>query len=215
VKLSFEDDGVGIPAEIIDKIFDPYFSTKPSGSGLGLAITHSVIAKHGGHITAVSEPGVGTRIEIHLPALKHAEVAAKPVLPTPVVRENGRMLVMDDDVLLRRVVREMGLSMGLEVLVAGDGVEAIRLYAESLAHDQPIDLVIMDLTVPGGMGGEAAIKEILALDQNAKVVVSSGYSNDPVMANFRNYGFKAAIVKPFDLDAITRVVSELLAAPPS
>ena len=208
VKIEINDDGVGIPADIIDRIFDPYFSTKQEGSGLGLTITHSIINQHGGRITVDSKPDAGTTFTIYLPASKQGE-AAKP--QQPVTRKEpgkAKIMLMDDDEMVRGVVKEMLTMLGHEVVLAVDGQEAVEAFQKA---DPPIDLVIMDLTIPGGMGGQEAVQKILAINKDAKVIVSSGYSNDPIMASYKDYGFSAAIVKPFQLQILADVISKVLA----
>ncbi len=209
VKISIQDNGAGIAPGVLEKIFDPYFSTKDAGSGLGLAITHSIIAKHNGHITVESTLGIGTKFLIYLPA-SQKEKPAKPIAPAMAKTSiTAKVLVMDDEEILRNVTRAMLNQLGHEVDLAADGEEAVRLYKESMSHE-PFDLVIMDLTIPGGMGGKDAVLEVLKLNPAAKVIVASGYSNDPVMANFRDYGFSGAIVKPFQLQSMSQVVGEVL-----
>jgi PAS domain S-box-containing protein len=208
VKISIRDNGTGIPAGVLEKIFDPYFSTKKKGSGLGLAITHSIISKHGGHIAAESKPGNGSTFTIYLPATEERVEKQPEVSDVKKSAKSVKILVMDDEELLRSISESMLLHLGHQVVSAADGKEAIKLYRQAMSTE-PFDLVIMDLTIPGGMGGKEAVGEILNLDPKAKVVVSSGYSNDPVMANFRNYGFSAAMVKPFQLSDMTKVTNEI------
>jgi len=199
VRILVTDGGVGIPEKMLDKIFDPFFSTKQEGSGLGLAITHSIITRHHGHIAADSRPGEGTTFDIYL-----------PVAPQPAGREGreeetggdfegGRVLVMDDEAPVRDLLLSTLSHLGCEVLTAADGAEAISLYRRALEKNERIDIVIMDLTIPGGMGGREAIGELLALDPDARVIVSSGYSNDPVIAHFSDHGFRGILIKPYRL----------------
>ena len=211
VKLSFQDDGPGIPASLIDRIFDPFFTTKKSGSGLGLATTHSIISKHDGHIQVASNPGLGTCFTLYLPASREALPAVPKENPMPLNRGHGRILVMDDEELVRDVVAALLVTMGYEVLLASCGEEAVAIYKARLGSSEPVDLVITDLTVAGAMGGLEALGFILSLDPGARVVVSSGYSNDPVMADYRTHGFCAAIVKPYTHTDLMQVVSEALA----
>ena len=213
VQITIADTGSGIAPEHIDKIFDPYFTTKPGGTGLGLSICHSVIAKHGGTISVQSRPNIGTTFTLCLPGTQDScETPVAALRPAP-VRKAGtlRFLVMDDEELILTVFQHVLVRLGHEVHVARSGREAIETYRTQQAVSRPIDVTIMDLTIPGGMGGKDAVKEIHRLDPDAVVIVSSGYSGDPVMANYREYGFSAAIAKPFEiddlralLDAITR-----------
>ena len=208
IKIVIKDQGVGIPADMLDKIFDPYFTTKQKGSGLGLAITHSIISKHDGHIAVDSEPGQGTSFTIYLPASRNRPVHdQKDVVVSPVTGQ-GKVMIMDDEEMIRSLVERSLSSIGYEVVVAEDGDKAVRLYQEAMEAGAPIDLIIMDLTIPGGMGGKDIVKEIHKIDPEAKVIVSSGYSNDPVMANFSKYGFCAAMVKPFRMQELMEVVAK-------
>lgn len=210
VKIDIRDNGIGISADEVDNIFDPYFSTKQEGSGLGLAITHSIINKHGGHIEVDSNPGVGTRFTIYLPASeKSEEQAASSPLSKNEKSSQTQILVMDDEEVVRSVAEAMLRRLGHEVVLAVNGEEAVRLYRQALDNDSKFDLVIMDLTVPGGMGGKDATREILKLDPDARVIVSSGYSNDPIMANFREHGFCSAIIKPYQLQELSRLIDSL------
>ncbi len=212
IKITIRDEGSGIPEKILDKIFDPYFSTKSDGSGLGLAITHSIVRKHGGNILVQSRLGKGTTFIIYLPA------SGQPA--KPIIRENrksllndsrARFLVMDDDEMIRELAREMLEQMGHEVLTATNGDEALLLYKHHHLSGSEIDVVIMDLTIPGGMGGKEAVGKLLEIDPNAKILVASGYSNDPVMANCREYGFQGAVTKPFKFSELQKVVNRVLA----
>ncbi|HIJ90989.1 MAG: PAS domain-containing protein [Desulfobulbaceae bacterium] len=210
VKISISDNGIGIPANVIEKIFDPYFSTKSKGSGLGLAICHSIISKHNGHIDVTSRPGEGTTFTIILPSLTHSK--QKHAAPDESIAQvqHAKILIMDDDEVLRELARDMLSHLGHDVVVAQDGEEAIRLYGEALNSTAPFDLTIMDLTIPGGMGGEDAVKELLKINPEAKVIVSSGYSNDKIMANYKQYGFCAALVKPYQIKDLMKVMGEVL-----
>jgi PAS domain S-box-containing protein len=211
VRICIEDCGVGIPANIIEKIFDPYFSTKHEGSGLGLAICQSVINKHGGHITVDSSSGIGTTFSIYLPASTELEEAQEHIIEVSNrIKQSSslRILVMDDEEMVRTIAKKMLVELGHEVVLSENGKEAIKLYQDATQEEKKFDLVIMDLTIPGGMGGKGAVQEILTTDSNAKVIVSSGYSNDPVMANFKNYGFCSSIVKPYQLQELSKVISQ-------
>lgn len=211
VRVTIQDTGVGIPKEIIDKIFDPYFTTKQEGSGLGLAICHSIINKHDGHITAESIPGKGTKFRIYLPAASsHADLkqTQKPKIK-PAVKA-ARIMLMDDEEMIRNLVQSQLIKLGHEPVLATDGEQAINKYQELQDIGQPIDLVIMDLTIPGGMGGQEAAQKLLLLDPSAKIIVASGYSNDPVMAHYQDHGFCAAIAKPFDLKELSHAISSAL-----
>jgi PAS domain S-box-containing protein len=208
VQIKITDQGKGIPGDIIDKVFDPYFSTKPQGSGLGLSIVHSIISSHEGHIQVESTPEKGTTFTIYLPA-----TTGKPKQQhqrTEKTWDNqlrGKVLVMDDEEPVRQTICLMLEEFGLESLQAANGEEAVHLYQGHLGTEHPIGLTILDLTVPGGMGGKDAAQKILALDPDARIVVASGYSQDPIMANYREHGLCAVLAKPFDLDELEKVLN--------
>ncbi len=210
VLMTIRDHGAGIPAEVADKIFDPFFSTKSGGSGLGLPIINSIIAKHGGKITFDTTPGNGTTFSVFLPASEiEADAATLTEADSCPLPGAKTILVMDDEQMIREVAKAMLTHLGHEVLLTKDGEEAISLYQERMAAGLKPDLVFMDLTIPGAMGGQEAVRELLRLDPAAKVVVASGYSNDPVLAEYSKHGFLAAITKPFQLHEIARIISSL------
>ncbi|MDD3815743.1 MAG: PAS domain S-box protein [Desulfocapsaceae bacterium] len=210
IELLFQDNGTGISPEHITKIFDPYFSSKSTGSGLGLAITYSIIKNHDGLITVTSELGQGTVFSILLPAtLKQNtnQPQKKEALHKIAAK---KILIMDDDKTVREIMEAMLAFIGCSVEQACDGKEAIALYIQAKEEGSPFDLVIMDLTIPGGMGGKEAISTLLALDHTAKAVVSSGYANDPIMANYREYGFCSVLSKPFKIDELNKVIATIV-----
>ncbi len=212
LKTVIKDQGVGMPAEMLDKIFDPYFTTKQKGSGLGLAITHTIIGKHNGYITADSEPGLGTTFTIYLPASQdQTKLEPKDTEVLPVAGQ-GRVMIMDDDEMIRSLVTRTLSNIGYEVVEAEDGDAVIQLYRKAQVAGAPIDLVILDLTIPGGMGGKDTVIEIHKINPEAKVIISSGYSNDPVMANFSNYGFCGTIVKPFQVNILKEIVAKIVSS---
>ena len=212
VKINIKDHGVGIPATILDKVFDPYFTTKEKGSGLGLAITYSIISKHDGHITIDSVPGQGCMITIYLAATQEKLTTNSVKAPaTPTKSTGGKILIMDDEEMIRELMERMMSLKGYDVLSAADGEEAIRLYEKASQSGAPIDLIIMDLTIPGGMGGQEAIQKILQFDPQVKAIVSSGYSNDPVMSEYEKYGFCAALAKPFQLQELITTIDQAIA----
>ncbi len=212
IKITIQDNGDGISQQHLDKIFDPYFSTRQEGSGLGLAITHSIINKHDGNIFVNSEPGQGTLFTIYLPASDKSVNSIKTFKKIKRIKTDSRakILVMDDEELILNLAEKMLGYLGHEVLKASDGREAIELYKKQLYSKKPIDVIIMDLTIPGGIGGREAIIEILKIDPRAKAVVSSGYSNDKVMADYQRYGFKAAIAKPYKLAELQGIIDSIL-----
>lgn len=209
VEISIRDTGIGMDAEAIEKIFDPYFSTKKEGSGLGLAIAQSVITKHKGYITVESQPGKGSAFTFYLPASNVSELPAKAMQPKTASSRSLKVLVMDDDSMVRSLTESMLGHLGHEVILTKDGQEAIATFSNALDNNSFFDLTILDLTIPGGIGGKETVQHLLKMDPQAKVVVSSGYSTDPVMARFREYGFCAALVKPFKLESLSAVISEI------
>ena len=209
VQLIFQDNGSGISSENLSRIFDPYYTTKPQGSGLGLAISYSIIKKHDGHIAVKSQLGKGTVFYLYLPASqKVAAVLEDKSQPIP--QGHGRILIMDDAPSIRQITTKILTKVGYEVEAVPDGKEAIRRYAAALKENKPFDAVIMDLTIPGGMGGQEAVKHLLELNPQAKVLVSSGYNNDPVLADFKEHGFAGVVVKPYTQQTLSRVLHELL-----
>lgn len=209
VLVSFKDTGKGIPADYLDKIFDPYFTTKQKGSGLGLAICYSIVKNHQGLIVVESEKDKGTTFHVYLKATDKYKASPDAGLEE-LVQGEGRILLMDDEEVIRDIGCEMLDHLGYEVKVASDGSEAVSLYRESLKAGNPYDVVIMDLTIPGGMGGQEAMAEIIKIDPQAKGIVSSGYANDQVMSNFKDFGFKAIIPKPYKIELLSRILSGLI-----
>ncbi|MDL1958432.1 MAG: ATP-binding protein [Deltaproteobacteria bacterium] len=205
VKISIQDQGIGIPEEYLQKIFDPYFTTRKKGSGLGLAISYSIVQKHHGYITAESELGIGTTFHILLPA-SEKELITERYVKEIVRGEKGRVLIMDDEEIVRDVASRMLKHIGYEVDVAKDGAEAIALYEQAQESQFPFNVVILDLTVPGGMGGKEAIEKLIELNPQAKAIVSSGYSTDPVMSNFREYGFSSVVSKPYKIEELSEAL---------
>ncbi|MCX5876439.1 MAG: ATP-binding protein [Deltaproteobacteria bacterium] len=213
VLITVRDHGLGIPPEHLAKIFDPYFTTKQSGSGLGLAVAYSIIANHAGHLTVESEQGKGTAFSIYLPSTGKSSLAEKPAEATaPLHKGQGKILVMDDEELIRNVSTAMLRQLGYEAHTANDGEEAITRYLQAKKDGQPFDLVIMDLTVPGGMGGKETIAHLRQINPQIKAVVSSGYANDPIMANFSKYGFCGVAPKPFGLQELSELLQMILAS---
>lgn len=213
VKLSIADDGTGISEEHLKHIFDPYYTTKQSGSGLGLATSHSIISKHNGHITVDSKLDVGTRFTIYLPADSSIPQSIDATTTNPLEKSrttSAHILIMDDDQMILDLSTEIIQGFGYTVDTAVDGKEAVEKYISAEKCGEAFDLVIMDLTIPGGLGGEEAVKELLAFDPEAKVIVSSGYSTDSIMANYLDYGFKGRLSKPFQLDEIQKELTRII-----
>ncbi|MDD3581903.1 MAG: PAS domain S-box protein [Desulfobacca sp.] len=212
VKISIIDQGTGIPKEHLSMIFDPYFTTKQKGSGLGLATSYAVIRNHGGYIGVDSQIGVGTSFQIYLPASQKKVLDTTKVTDGPVVGQ-GRILVMDDEAIIRELVAKMLERIGYEVECARDGAEAVKLYAQAKNTGQPFNAVILDLTIPGGMGGKEAIKRLSKLDPQVKAIVSSGYADGTTVANYKEYGFQGIIPKPYRLAELSRVLHGVINRP--
>ncbi len=211
VKISITDSGAGIPAEHIERIFDPYFTTKKKGSGLGLATSYAIIRSHDGWIHVESEVGSGSTFHIHLPA-SETEVCSRDHSGQALRGGKGRILLMEDEPMVREVAQEMLSLMGYEVDSVRDGTEAIDAYRSAMNEGRPFAAVIMNLTVPGGMGAKEAVGELLKLDPHIRAVVSSGYTNDPVMECFAGYGFKGVVSKPYNLDELDAVLHQVVCA---
>ncbi len=215
VKISIEDQGIGISKKYIQKIFDPYFTTKQmdshKGSGLGLATAYSIIKNHDGHVAVDSKVGAGTTFTIFLPSFfNELPEASEGEASAPLHEGEGRILVMDDEEVVREVAGEILSSFGYSVDYAGDGSEAVERYSTAKAAGKPYDLIIMDLTIQGGIGGEEAIKRLRDLDPGVKAIVSSGYSNDPIMANFSEYGFSGVLNKPYQILEMSQLVKDII-----
>jgi two-component system cell cycle sensor histidine kinase/response regulator CckA len=210
VRISFKDEGVGIPEKILDKIFDPFFTTKQQGSGLGLAISYSIIKRHGGHIEAASQPGAGSTFTIWLPASDKAVASDSGTLDETSLKGTARILVMDDEPGIRDMATHMLKTYGYSVVTVADGKEAIEKYRSALAAKTPFDLVILDLTVPGGMGGQKAIKELKKVDPHVTACVTSGYADNEILSDPVAHGFVAMIAKPYRTVDLLKTVKDAL-----
>ena len=212
IKITIKDEGTGIPEKYLQKIFDPFFTTKDRGRGLGLATSYSIIKKHSGHIGVESKIGVGTGFILHLPAVD-GEADRQPLGNTTLLMGTGKILVMDDEEDLLSVMQDSLSALGYDVTLSRNGRQAIKLYTHAWAANQPFDLVLLDLTIPGGLGGKQTIKKLLEFDPKVKAVVISGYSKDPVLARFHDFGFKGAIQKPFTMAELSQAIGRVIGQP--
>jgi len=211
VKIIVTDTGIGILPENLSKIFDPYFTTKSDGNGLGLTSTFSIIKRHDGYISVESEPGKGTTFYIYLPiSERHEEEPEKKKETSFKGKAKGKVLFMDDDEAVNATARKMLEHLGFSVECALDGEQAVKLYERGRREGSPFDLVILDLTIPGGMGGKKTIEKLIAVDPGVRAIVSSGYSNDMIMANYTDFGFKGVIAKPYRIDELAQVIEQVM-----
>lgn len=212
IKITIQDEGIGIDPKYLERIFEPYFSTKHTGSGLGLSIIYSIINKHQGHISVESKPGNGTRFTIYLPASELRQLSeTKPAITEYSPQEKPlRVLVMDDEEINCQLLIRMLESYGNLTEATFDGNQAIEKYKQSIDAGKPFDVIIMDLIIPGGIGGKEAIKDILKINPEAVAIVTSGYSNDPILANHMEYGFKGFLSKPFTNDQLQKELNRVL-----
>ncbi|UCG77947.1 MAG: PAS domain S-box protein [Nitrospirota bacterium] len=216
VMISVIDQGKGISNEHISKVFDPYFSTKEmgiqKGMGLGLTICYSIVKNHDGLITVESELNKGTSFHIFLPATKEDVTGDEVTFPAGVIDTSGsgKVLFMDDEEIVRDVALSMLEQLGYEAVPAKNGEEAIKIYRDAINKDKPFSAVILDLTIAGGMGGEKAVKGILELDPDARVLISSGYTNDPVIASYEEYGFKGFVIKPYKIEDLGILLKDII-----
>jgi CheY-like chemotaxis protein len=211
------DRGEGISEDRLDKIFEPYYTTKEfgvqRGTGLGLSISKSIIKKHSGDLTVKSKVGFGTTFNFYLPADNSEAICKDTILEVKGERSifgNGKILVMDDEKIIRTLTKHILTHLGYNAEFAQDGKEAIDLYQNAMDCGKPFDAVILDLTIRGGMGGQEAIKKLSEIDPNIKGIVSSGYSLDPVMANFRDFGFCDVIAKPYTVEEMAEKLNHVI-----
>jgi PAS domain S-box-containing protein len=210
VTVSVTDHGGGIPDDVLGRIFEPYFTTKPKGSGLGLATVYSIVSSHGGFVTVDSAVGRGTTVHVRLPALLSGVQEERVERRPEEGIGQGRVLVLDDEDAIRLVVSKMLRSLGYEPETASEGHEAIARYEEARAAGRPFDTVIVDLTIPGGIGGKDVLRELMRIDPDVKAIVASGYADDAAMARFREHGFKAMVAKPFTLGELRHALADVL-----
>jgi two-component system cell cycle sensor histidine kinase/response regulator CckA len=211
IKISVTDHGIGIPPQYIDKIFDPYFTTKQTGSGLGLATCYSIVHNHNGHIGVESKVGAGSTFYIYLPSSGAKIETAAFDIKLDVQFEKGRVLIMDDEEVVTDIAGRMLKYMGYtDIIYAANGDEAINLYQESMKGGIPFSVVILDLTIPGGKGGTDTIKELLKIDPDVKAIVSSGYSDNMTMAKYSEFGFKAVVSKPYTIEQLGEALQQVM-----
>jgi CheY-like chemotaxis protein len=209
VTITIQDEGGGLPEDSLSRIFDPYFTSDETQNGLELVTAYSIVKKHGGEIVVESEEGLGTTFHIYLPAAE-SKPQRESVKASKTSRARGRILVMDDEEIIREVVGALLKYLGYSVAYARDGLEAIKLYQQAKSEGKPFDTILMDLTIIDGMGGRETIERLLQLDPEVKAIVSSGYSTDPIMSRYREYGFVAALDKPYKLNELGAVLDEVL-----
>jgi len=209
VKITVRDTGVGIDKQDLARIFDPFFTTKEKGSGLGLTIAYSIIKKHDGSIDVSSEPGAGTAVTIYLPA-SGAQVSVAAPERGGITKGSGNILIMDDETYVLDALYSVLGALGYRVATAQSGNDAIRRYKDAEKAGMPFDAVILDLTIPGGFGGKQVIAELLGIDASVKAIATSGYSDDPVMSNPQEFGFKAAVMKPFTIEDLGKTLAGVI-----
>ena len=213
IRITVQDEGAGIDPKHLDKVFDPFFSTKETGRGLGLATVYSIIKKHNGLINIASKLGKGTTFTLYLPASESQpllKTKQSVELKTTKKLQASKVLVMDDDKTVCNFVKEVLSVRECAVSEASGGKQAIEMYKQSIDDREPFDIVIMDLTIPGGIGGKETVKEFLKINPKVKCIVSSGYANNPVMANYSKYGFKGVITKPYSPSKLLDVLNQVL-----
>ena len=211
IKVTITDNGRGIDPKLVAKIFDPYFTTKPSASGLGLSISYSIIKKHGGVLQLEHTSSRGSMFSFYLPATDAEPAPPEPTLADQVFRFNHqRVLVMDDEAAIRDLTSELLRTLGYEVATVPDGVEALRTFEQAMRRGERFHAVILDATIRGGLGGLATIEHLRNLDPNVAAIVCSGYSDEAAVAEFLTYGFQAALPKPFTRHELATVLQRAL-----
>ena len=211
VRIRIRDEGVGIPAKYMKRIFDPYFTTKPKGSGLGLATAYSIIKNHNGLMTVESEVHVGTTFTIYLPAALDQEMPVDaPRTLTPAMPGTGRVLVVDDEDAIRDLVEFTLTRLGYKVWQAATSLEGVNIYREKFESGERFDAVILDLTLPGGIGGKEALKKLIEIDPTVNAIVSSGYATDATMSRYQDFGFRGVIAKPYEAAELGKIVHDVI-----
>jgi PAS domain S-box-containing protein len=214
IRIKIHDEGVGIPEKYLKRIFDPYFTTKPKGNGLGLATAYSIIKNHNGLITVESEVHLGSTFNLYLPAALHQELPveqqAAPI--TGPITGTGRVLVVDDEEAIRALVEFTLSRLGYQVTQAATALEGVNIYREKLEVGERFDAVILDLTLPGGMGGKEALKKLIEIDPTVNAIVSSGYATDATMSRYQDFGFRGVIAKPYEAGELGKIVHDVISS---
>jgi PAS domain S-box-containing protein len=213
IRIAIRDEGVGIAEETLKRIFDPYFTTKPKGNGLGLATTYSIIKNHNGLICVDSKVHYGSTFTLYLPALRHHELPAEPPRQlNEVISGTGRILIVDDEEAIRALVEFTLERLGYQVTQAESALEGVEIYRQKLEEGERFDAVILDLTLPGGMGGKEALKKLIEIDPTVNAIVSSGYAMDATMSRYQDFGFRGVIAKPYEAAELGKIVHEVIAS---
>ncbi len=207
--ITVADQGIGIPRENLSKVFDPYFSTKPNGHGLGLTSSFHILKRHGGLITVESEPGKGSKFSVYLPATRQKVTSLEN--DGELYRGQGTVIIMDDNPTVVDVVDQQLRHLGYQVIAVENSLELTELFSLARERDLRFDLIILDLTIPGDVGGEVALDRVRAIDPGIRAIVSSGYANNPVLAEYRRYGFNGKVCKPFHINELAREINRVLA----
>jgi CheY-like chemotaxis protein len=209
LEIRIKDQGIGISQENIDRIFDPYFTTKRAGSGLGLATSYSIIHKHGGEIAVTSDPGHGSTFTVLIPA-SDKPLPRKEESSGELIMGHGRVLIMDDEPVIRNIAEATLDRLGYSVLAVDDGQKALDAYQAAMQDGNPFDVVILDITVPGGMGGVETMELLKAIDPNVKAIVSSGYATEDIMAVPERLGFRGVLTKPYNVQQLSAVLHSVI-----
>jgi CheY-like chemotaxis protein len=212
--VALNDTGIGIAPEHLTKIVDPFFSTRPNGTGLGLAMAYSIVRKHEGHLRVESRLGEGSTFTLYLPVSPQAMPPLREGLGGPAPAGASRILFMDDDEDILELAGAVLRLLDYDPVLTRDGNEAIDAYQEARAAGRPFAAVILDLTIPGGMGGRDTIRRLREIDPDVRAIVSSGYSNDAVLSEHRAHGFRAMVAKPYRMEDLARALSEAIGAQP-
>ncbi len=213
IRITIRDEGVGIPEDYLKRVFDPYFTTKPKGTGLGLATTYSIVKNHNGLITVDSELHHGSTFAVYLPAATFQDLPVEQVGPiTTALNGTGRILVVDDEEAIRALVDFTLSHLGYEVLQAATALDGVNIYREKLEAGERVDAVILDLTLPGGMGGKEALKKLIEIDPTVNAIVSSGYATDATMSRYQDFGFRGVIAKPYEAAELGKIIHEVISS---